>query len=143
MTKIPVTYAAPPERSRKIVFTRRRGYVPVHRGETWRAISERMRAEAGKCAVCGEAVELQVAHLIAEYELFLLGCQAAYVFDERNLCVLCADCHDIFDRYIGVKHGPPLNREQRRYFKSYRGEFHAVLLARLRFVVALIEAGAL
>lgn len=154
MIAFPSRLVVQPERWR-----RGRWYKPFPRLEEWRELSRRIRRAAGwRCEQCGrtraqlrDVVPLQCAHLVAEYELWLLGLHVPrFVFDERNLVSLCAQCHESFDYWIGVnrQYAKPFQAEWLVYVATYvcpamNGSvdrlFRPLALRRMRYLSTLIS----
>jgi hypothetical protein len=70
-------------------------------GSKWADVSLELRVVMHKCEACdrrpSSPARLQAAHLVSEYELFLLGLRERYLLDRRGLVALCRPCHRAFD----------------------------------------------
>lgn len=66
---------------------RRRSLAVRSRNRAWKALSKRLREEAGRCAWCGDEAELCVHHVL-EKRLW-----PRFWLEEKNLITLCRKCH--------------------------------------------------
>jgi hypothetical protein len=105
------------------------------------------------CEVCGwrpvAIARLQCAHIVSEFELFLLVLRDRYLLDKRNLGVPCRPCHRAFDLWLGVpdvrRMAPAHATRLRRRFEGFAVAFQRLVLRRMRFLAAALaesDAGA-
>jgi len=121
-------------------------YRRAFRGPKWADVSARLRVLALVGEVCGwrpvAIAQLQCAHLVSEFELFLLGLRDRYLLDERNLGVLCRPCHRAFDLWLGVlderRMAPAQATRLRRRFEGFTVAFRRLALRRIRFLAAAL-----
>src|SRR2546422_2853368 len=119
-------------------------YRRARRGPAWAEVSTRLRVLVLACEVCGRRpvaiARLQCAHLVSEFELFLLGLRDRYLLDERNLAVLCRPCHRAFDLWLGVLEAGRMAPRQvtrlRRRGERLGAAFRRLVLRRMRFLAA-------
>ncbi len=120
-------------------------YRPAQRGDEWQDLSLRLRVEEWRCRVCGRQPtapkQLQAAHLVAESHLWRLGLRDRYLFDERNLAVLCRPCHRAFDLALGVLRAERMPKgtvtRLRRRFAALEAAFAELLQERAAFLALL------
>jgi hypothetical protein len=116
-------------------------------GSQWTAVSLELRVVENECAVCGRRpsspTRLQAAHLVSEFELFLLGLRERYLCDRRGLVALCRPDHRAFDLVVvGVFDERRLNprtvKQLRSRVRRFAGQFHKLTVRRMRFLAAVL-----
>jgi hypothetical protein len=116
-------------------------------GSPWPDVSLEVRVIIGECESCGRRptspTRLQAAHLVSEYELFLLGLRQRYLCDRRGLVALGRPCHWAFDLVaVGVlaeeRMVPGMGKRLRARHRRFADRFHKLTVRRMRFLATML-----